>query len=252
MYGVKMKSIILVIITLLITTLVLISSPGCVNNANDTHKNVNEVSEEPTESLEYEISPTKQEQNTSTVVNETEIIKGIDHLYNFLKLDKTDRLNTSASEYAKILSINASKHGYDMGTAVINPLGERANPGIGGSYFVYILNYCIIDNRIVFIEPQNDIVYTLPEIVETSDYPTQYDRISLYTNPTGAVNAEWLTKRTADIKRFYVNDEQSIIERFRPLHLEINESDMDLYEQIINLNRTEPVEQAVPKPISIT
>ena len=143
----------------------------------------------------------------------------MNQLINFLEEDTTDHTIFDndphkgisyfvCTGYARTLAKNASEYNITMGV-----VGIRDHEHIKASKYRHAMNYVIIDNQFMIIEPQDDWIYKLDEMRYT-EHNGRY--ITIYPN------AEIMTnfgkhKYTIDIDLYSDYNESQIISNFPPI-----------------------------------
>ena len=90
------------------------------------------------------------------------------NLQNFLKQDTTSEISYYLDShrgveyyvctgYVRDLAKNANEYGIEMGGI---SLRDTMAVGVGTTYY-HAMNYCIIDEKFLIIEPQTDEIFTL-------------------------------------------------------------------------------------------
>jgi len=70
------------------------------------------------------------------------------------------------SGFSRDIAKNAKEYNIDMGAISIR---DTMGVGIGTQYY-HAMNYCIIDEKFILVEPQTDEIYTLQDIIQSPDY----------------------------------------------------------------------------------
>jgi len=115
------------------------------------------------------------------------------------------------SGFSRDIAKNAKEYNIDMGAISIR---DTMAVGIGTRYY-HAMNYCIIDEKFILVEPQTDEIYTLEDIKQSPDYDG-YKYISIYQN------AEMMSnfgkgRKTVDIDLYGGYNESDVIKKFPPI-----------------------------------
>ena len=115
------------------------------------------------------------------------------------------------SGFSRDLAQNAKEYDIVMGAISIR---DTMAVGIGTQYY-HAMNYCIIDEKFILIEPQTDKIFTLEDIKQSPDLEA-YKYISIYQN------AEMMSnfgkgRETVDINLYGDYNESDIIKKFPPI-----------------------------------
>lgn len=154
--------------------LLCILNTGCITEKSDSIKETNSLEEIPI------IIP-------ETIFETPEF----DKLIQFLEEDKTDEIvhyndpkrgkdYFVCTGYTRALAKNASGYNITMGA-----IGIRDHEHIKTSKFRHAMNYVIIDDKFLIIEPQDDWVYNLNEMQYMEGngrYITIYPNVEIMTN----------------------------------------------------------------------
>ena len=115
------------------------------------------------------------------------------------------------SGFSRDLAQNAKEYDIDIGAISIR---DTMLVGIGTRYY-HGMNYCIIDEKIILIEPQTDEIYTLEDIKQSPDHEV-FKYISIYQNAQMMSNYG-RGRETVDIDLYGDYNESDIIKRFPPI-----------------------------------
>jgi len=126
--------------------------------------------------------------NNTEYTPEPQYSPKMQQLIDFLKVDKVDDRNFnndphrsldyySCSGFSRDLAKNAKDYDIDMGAISIR---DTMAVGIGTQYY-HAMNYCIIDEKFILVEPQTDEILTLEDIKQSADF-YGYKYISIYQN----------------------------------------------------------------------
>ena len=115
------------------------------------------------------------------------------------------------SGFVRDLAENAKEYDIDIGAISIR---DTMAVGIGTRYY-HAMNYCIIDENIILIEPQTDEIYTLEDIKQSPDFEG-YKYISIYQNAQMMTNFG-KGRETVDIDIYGDYNESDIIKMFPPI-----------------------------------
>jgi len=143
-------------------------------------------------SKELEISRTTRyinnTENTHNIesIPEPQYSPEMQQLIDFLKADKVNEgiyYNDPhrgvdyyvCSGFSRDLAQNAKEYDIDMGAISIR---DTMVVGIGTQYY-HSMNYCIIDENFILVEPQTDEIFTLEDIKQHPDFEG-YKYISIY------------------------------------------------------------------------
>ena len=143
-------------------------------------------------------------------------------LIDFLKVDKVNdgTFNNDAhrsfdyytySGFSRDLAKNAKEYDIDMGAIIIR---DTMAVGIGTRYY-HAMNYCIIDEKFILVEPQTDEIFTLEDIKQSPDFEG-YKYISIYQNAQMLSNFG-KGRETVDIDLYGGYNESDIIKKFPPI-----------------------------------
>ncbi|NOR59327.1 MAG: hypothetical protein GQ469_01665 [Methanosarcinales archaeon] len=143
-------------------------------------------------------------------------------LIDFLKVDKVNNgiLNDDQhrsldyytySGFSRDLAQNAKEYNIDMGAISIR---DTMAVGIGTRYN-HAMNYCIIDEKFILVEPQTDEIFTLEDIKQ-SPYFEDYKYISIYQNAQMLSNFG-KGRETVDIDLYGGYNESDILIKFPPI-----------------------------------
>ncbi len=143
-------------------------------------------------------------------------------LIDFLKVDKSNEGSYYqdpnrgvdyyvCSGFVRDLAENAKEYDIDIGAISIR---DTMLVGIGTRYY-HGMNYCIIDEKIILIEPQTDEIYTLEDIKQSPDHEV-FKYISIYQNAQMMSNYG-RGRETVDIDLYGDYNESDIIKRFPPI-----------------------------------
>ncbi|HIH87050.1 MAG TPA: hypothetical protein HA304_04010 [Methanosarcinales archaeon] len=143
-------------------------------------------------------------------------------LIDFLKVDKVNNESFNNDPYRSLdyytcsgfsrdLAQNAKEYDIDMGAISIR---DTMGVGIGTRYY-HAMNYCIIDEKFILVEPQTDEIYTLQDIKQSPDYEG-YKYISIYQNAQMMSNYG-KGRETVDIDLYGGYNESDIIKKFPPI-----------------------------------
>ena len=143
-------------------------------------------------------------------------------LIDFLKVDKVNdgTFNNDAhrsldyytySGFSRDLAQNAKEYDIDMGTIIIR---DTMAVGIGTQHY-HAMNYCIIDEKFILVEPQTDEIYTLEEIKQSPDFHG-YKYISIIQNARMLSNFG-KGRETVDIDLYGGYNESDMIKKFPPI-----------------------------------
>ena len=113
-------------------------------------------------------------------------IPELDNLIQFLEEDATDEINYTGGQrginyfvctgFSRALAKNASEHNITMGA-----ISLRDTPGVGVvTKYYHAMNYAIVDDSFVIIEPQSDEVFYLDTI--QYHHGGAYRYVSIYQN----------------------------------------------------------------------
>jgi hypothetical protein len=144
-------------------------------------------------------------------------------LIDFLKVDKVNDgiFNNdprrsldyyTCSGFSRDLAKNAKEYEIDMGAISIR---DTMAIGIGTQYY-HAMNYCIIDENFILVEPQTDEIYTLEDVKQSPDFEG-YKYISIYQNAQMMSNFG-KGRETVDIDLYGGYNESDIIKSFQPYH----------------------------------
>jgi len=86
--------------------------------------------------------------------------------------------------------------------------------GIGTQYY-RVINYCIIYEKFILVEPQTDEIFTLEDIKQSPDFEV-YKYISIYQNAQMMTNFG-KGRETVDIDLYGDYNESDIIKKFPPI-----------------------------------
>ena len=143
-------------------------------------------------------------------------------LIDFLKVDKVndgifnDDQHRSLDYYtysgfSRDLAQNAKEYDIDMGAISIR---DTMAVGIGTRYN-HAMNYCIIDEKFILVEPQTDEIFTLEDIKQSPDFEG-YKYISIYQNAQMLSNFG-KGRETVDIDLYGGYNESDILKKFPPI-----------------------------------
>ncbi len=143
-------------------------------------------------------------------------------LIDFLKVDKVndgifdDDQHRSLDYYtysgfSRDLAQNAKEYDIDMGAISIR---DTMAVGIGTRYN-HAMNYCIIDEKFILVEPQTDEIFTLEDIKQSPDFE-DYKYISIYQNAQMLSNFG-KGRETVDIDLYGSYNESDILKKFPPI-----------------------------------
>jgi len=144
-------------------------------------------------------------------------------LIDFLKVDKVNEESFyqdihrgldyyTCSGFSRDLAKNAKEYDIDMGAISIR---DTMAVGIGTQYY-HAMNYCIIDEKFILVEPQTDEIYTLEDIKQSPDCEG-YKYISIYQNAQMMTNFG-KGRETVDIDLYGDYNESDIIKQFPPTY----------------------------------
>jgi len=143
------------------------------------------------------------------------------NLINFLKSDQTSNIEYYddshrgidyyvCAGFVRSLAKNATEQGIPMGG-----ISLRNTPTVGaGTRHYHAMNYVIIDNQFLIIEPQSDKTFTIEKV--------KFHHEGVYRYITIFQDAKMMTnygkhKETIDIDLYSDYNESAIIEKFPPL-----------------------------------
>lgn len=143
-------------------------------------------------------------------------------LIDFLKVDKVNDgiFNNddhrsldyyTSSGFSRDLAKNAKEYDIDMGAISIR---DTMAVGIGTRYN-HAMNYCIIDEKFILVEPQADEIFTLEDIKKSPDFE-DYKYISIYQDAQMLSNFG-KGRETVDIDIYVGYNESDIIKKFPPI-----------------------------------
>jgi len=115
------------------------------------------------------------------------------------------------SGFSRDLAQNAKEYNIDMGSIAIR---DTMSVGIATRYN-HAMNYCIIDEKFILVEPQTDEIYTLEDIKQSPDFEG-YKYISIYQNAQMMSNYG-KGRETVDINLYGGYIESDIIKKFPPI-----------------------------------
>jgi len=161
---------------------------------------------------ELEITP-------DTGYTEQQYSPEMQQLIDFLKADKLNEESYHpdphrgvdfyvCSGFVRDLAQNAKEYNIDMGAISIR---DTMVVGIGTRYY-HAMNYCIIDENFILIEPQTDEIYTLEDVKQSPDFEG-YKYISIYQNAQMMSNYG-KGRETVDIDLYGGYNESDIIKKF--------------------------------------
>ena len=115
------------------------------------------------------------------------------------------------SGFSRDLAQSAKEYDIDMGAISIR---DTMAVGIGTQYY-HAMNYCIIDEKFILVEPQTDEIFTLEDIKQSPDFEG-YKYISIYQN------AEMMSnfgkgRKTVDIDLYGGYNESDVVKKFPPI-----------------------------------
>lgn len=190
------------------------------------------IEEEYTQELEIShstryINNTENTHNTENTNNtentpEPQHSPEMQQLIDFLKADKLNEESYHpdphrgvdfyvCSGFVRDLAKSAKEYDIDIGAISIR---DTMVVGIGTRYY-HAMNYCIIDENFILIEPQTDEIYTLEDIKQSSDYD-DFKYISIYQNAQMMSNYG-RGRETIDIYLYGDYNESDIIKKFPPI-----------------------------------
>jgi hypothetical protein len=117
----------------------------------------------------------------------------------------------TCSGFSRDLANNAKEYDIDMGAISIR---DTMAVGIGTRYY-HAMNYCIIDEKFILVEPQTDEIFTLEDIKQSRDF-YGYKYISIYQNAQLMSNFG-KGRETVDIDLYGGYNESDIIKKFPPI-----------------------------------
>ncbi|KAF5422989.1 MAG: hypothetical protein C5S44_03935 [Candidatus Methanocomedens sp.] len=143
-------------------------------------------------------------------------------LIDFLKVDKVNEVSVYQDPYRGVdyyvcsgfsrdLAQNAKEYDIDMGAISIR---DTMAVGIGTRYN-HAMNYCIIDEEFILVEPQTDEIFTLEDIKQSPDFEG-YEYISIYQNAQMMSNYG-KGRETVDIDLYGGYNESDILIKFPPI-----------------------------------
>ena len=161
---------------------------------------------------ELEITP-------DTGYTEPQYSQEMQQLIDFLKADKVNEDSYYqdphrgvdyyvCTGYSRDLAQNAKEYNIDMGAIAIR---DTMSVGIGTRYN-HAMNYCIIDEKFILVEPQTDEIYTLEDVKQSPDFEG-YKYISIYQNAQMMSNYG-KGRETVDIYLYDGYNESDIIKKF--------------------------------------
>lgn len=207
------QTIILLLVIIIISLLILIPSPKTIPPEYHKEIDINNISAIPTVSYTGVIPIPKNKERS-------QYSHDMQKLINFLYEDKTDNLvfhkdfrrddYLEGAEFTRALAKNASIYGINLGGIFIR---NTMTFGIATRYYK-TMNYCIIDNQFIIIDPQTDRIFTLKEIKNDAGYNV-YKYITIFPNAQMLQNYG-KRKETIDIDLYGNYNESEIIEKFQP------------------------------------
>ncbi len=161
---------------------------------------------------ELEITP-------DTGYTEPQYSPEMQQLIDFLKADKVNEESYYEDPYRGVeyyvcsgfsrdLAQNAKEYNIDMGAIAIR---DTMSVGIATRYN-HAMNYCIIDEKFILVEPQTDEIYTLEDVKQSPDFEG-YKYISIYQNAQMMSNYG-KGRETVDIDLYGGYNESDIIKKF--------------------------------------
>jgi len=117
----------------------------------------------------------------------------------------------TCSGFSRDLAQNAKEYDIDMGAISIR---DTMAVGIGTKYY-HAMNYCIIDEKFMLVEPQTDEIFTLEDVKQSPDFEA-YKYISIYQNAQMMSNFG-KGRKTVDIDIYGDYNESDIIKKFPPI-----------------------------------
>ena len=157
--------------------------------------------------------------NNTEYTPEPQYSPEMQQLIDFLKVDKVNEESFyqdthrgldyyTCSGFSRDLAKNAKEYDIDMGAISIR---DTMAVGIGTQYY-HAMNYCIIDEKFILVEPQTDEIYTLEDIKQSPDFEG-YKYISIYQNAQMMSNYG-KGRETVDIDLYGGYNESDIIKKF--------------------------------------
>jgi hypothetical protein len=161
--------------------------------------------------------------NNTEYTPEPQYSPKMQQLIDFLKVDKVDDRNFnndphrsldyySCSGFSRDLAKNAKDYDIDMGAISIR---DTMAVGIGTQYY-HAMNYCIIDEKFILVEPQTDEILTLEDIKQSADF-YGYKYISIYQNAQMMSNFG-KGRETVYIDLYGGYNESDIVKKFPPTY----------------------------------
>ena len=114
----------------------------------------------------------------------------------------------TCSGFSRDLAKNAKEYDIYMGAISMR---DTMAVGIGTRYY-HAMNYCIIDEEFILVEPQTDEIFTLEDIKQSPDF-YGYKYISIYQNAQMMSNFG-KGRETVDIDLYGGYNESDIIKKF--------------------------------------
>ena len=169
-----------------------------------------------------EISRTTRSIHNTEYTPEPQYSPEMQQLIDFLKVDKVNEESFyqdthrgldyyTCSGFSRDLAQNAKEYDIDMGAISIR---DTMAVGIGTQYY-HAMNYCIIDEKFILVEPQTDEIFTLEDIKQSPDFEG-YKYISIYQNAQMMTNFG-KGRETVDIDLYGDYNESDIIKMFPPI-----------------------------------
>jgi len=173
-------------------------------------------------SQEIEITRTTRNIHNTENTPEPQYSPEMQQLIDFLKVDKLNEESYHpdphrgvdfyvCSGFVRDLAKSAKEYDIDIGAISIR---DTMVVGIGTRYY-HAMNYCIIDENFILIEPQTDEIYTLEDIKQSPDF-YGYKYISIYQNAQMMSNFG-KGRETVDIDLYGGYNESDIIKKFPPI-----------------------------------